>query len=230
MIRQWIEKKLSLPAPMPASLSTCEALCFLLQKGLGPYLRGLFYRGRFKSCGGRLFLGKSIRFSFPSYITLGRDVFIGENSSVSGLSQEGILIGDHVRIRENAWIQATSRLHEPGAGASIGDNTYIGPNVYLGAGGRVRIGKNVVMGAYIQILAENHEFDQPGKTISEQGVTRKGIVIEDDVWIGNLAVILDGVSVGRGSVIGAGSVVTKNVPPYSVAAGNPARVIRERKH
>ena len=90
----------------------------------------------------------------------------------------------------------------------IGDYVRIAPHVYIGAG--------------------NKGFDDPNKLILEQEKVGKGIVIEDDVWIGANCVILDGVCIGRGSVIGAGTVVTREIPPLSIAVGNPARVIRKR--
>jgi acetyltransferase-like isoleucine patch superfamily enzyme len=134
-----------------------------------------------------------------------------------------------VSIREFAWIQATSSLDDPGEGLCIGDNTYIGPRSILGAAGGITIGSNVLLGAGVHLLAENHEFRDMNRRINQQGVTRKGIVIEDDVWIGNAAIVLDGVHIGRGAVIGAASVVTRDVSAFTVVAGNPARVIGKRQ-
>jgi acetyltransferase-like isoleucine patch superfamily enzyme len=84
------------------------------------------------------------------------------------------------------------------------------------------------MGQHVGFHPENHEFDRIDIPIREQGTTRQGITIEDDVWVGSNAIFLDGAHVGRGSVIGAGSVVRGNIPPYSIAVGVPARVIRSR--
>jgi acetyltransferase-like isoleucine patch superfamily enzyme len=78
-----------------------------------------------------------------------------------------------------------------------------------------------------QIVAVNHEFDDPHRPFVEQGITAAGIVIEDDVWIGASAVITDGVHIGRGAVVAAGAVVTADVPAHTVVAGVPARVVRE---
>jgi acetyltransferase-like isoleucine patch superfamily enzyme len=165
---------------------------------------------------------------FPRYVSLGRNVYIGDGTWLSGLSTGGVRIGNHVRIREHVWIQATSRLDDPGVGLSIGEGTYIGPRCMLGAGGGVTIGRHVTMGAAIHLLAENHAFDDSSRPIRDQGVTRRGITVEDDVWIGNAAIVLDGVTIGRGAVIGAGTIVTQNVPPFAIAVGNPARVIGQR--
>ena len=165
---------------------------------------------------------------FPRRIHVGRNVSIGGDSYVSGLSVEGVRFGNDVRIREGAWIQATSTLDQPGVGLAIGDGTYIGPRAILGAGGGIRIGARVTFGAAVHLLAENHQFDDSARSIQSQGVTRAGIVVDDDVWVGNGVIVLDGVTIGRGAVVGAGSIVTHDVPPGAVAAGNPARVIRQR--
>ncbi|MNG32136.1 Virginiamycin A acetyltransferase [compost metagenome] len=76
--------------------------------------------------------------------------------------------------------------------------------------------------------AENHVFSDKTKPIKEQGIYRQGITIEDDCWIGSNVTILDGVTIGTGSVVAAGAVVTKDVPPYSVVGGVPAKIIKER--
>jgi acetyltransferase-like isoleucine patch superfamily enzyme len=96
-----------------------------------------------------------------------------------------------------------------------------------GTGG-LKIGNDVRIATHVVITPAGHVFDKKDIPIRLQGVEMKGIVIEDDVWIGANATILDGVIIGRGCVIGAGSVVTKSLPEYSVAVGVPARVIYKR--
>jgi len=205
-----------------------ELIYYLWKRGGLSWLRGFFYRYRFKQCRGRLFVGKHVDILFPKYISLGRNVYLGDYTFINGLSREGFVLGNNVRIREHVWIQATSLLDDLGRGLIVGDNTYIGPRCVIGAGGGVTIGSNVTIGAAVDLLAENHNFDDPGRLINEQGVSRKGIIIEDDVWIGNRVIVLDDVQVSHGAVIGAGSVVKKNIPAYSIVAGNPARVISRR--
>ena len=205
-----------------------DVVGYLWRRGGVPWLRGLVRRWRLGACGGRLFVGRRVALHFPRYIRLGRNVYLGDDVSISGLSRDGVRIGDHVRLREHVWIQATSALDHPGVGLSIEEETYVGPRCMLGAGGGIAIGRRVTMGAAVHVLAENHQFRDADRPISDQGVTRHGIVIEDDVWIGSAAILLDGVQVGRGAVIGAGAVVTRDVPPNAIAAGNPARVIGTR--
>lgn len=214
--------------PQDIQVTFSELLCYLWKRGGVSWLRGIFHRHRFKTCNGRLFVGRHADILFPRYISVGRNVYIGDYTFMNGLSREGIRLGDNVRIREHVWLQVTSTLDNLGKGLVVGDNTYIGPRCVIGAAGGMTIGCHVLIGAAVDLLAENHVFSNADRLINEQGVTRKGIVIEDDVWIGNRAIVLDGVWVGRGAVIGAGAVVTKNVPPYAIVVGNPAREIGHR--
>ncbi|MGB7117605.1 MAG: acyltransferase, partial [Anaerolineales bacterium] len=78
-----------------------------------------------------------------------------------------------------------------------------------------------------QLIAVNHVFDDPKRPFFKQGITAAGIVIEDDVWLGANAVVTDGVRIGEGAVVAAGAVVTKDVPPHTVVAGVPARIVHE---
>lgn len=209
-------------------VGAAELVAYLWRRGLVPWARGWLYRPRFRSCGPRLRVGRQVRIEFPAYIRLGRSVSLGDFVFLSGLSRDGVELGDHVRLREHVWVQATSTLDHLGVGLRVGAGTYIGPRSVLGAGGGLTIGRGVTLGLGVHVLAENHAFDDPDRPIPEQGVTRRGIVIEDDVWIGNAAIVLDGVRIGRGAVIGAGAVVTHDVPPLAVVAGNPARIVRWR--
>jgi acetyltransferase-like isoleucine patch superfamily enzyme len=212
----------------PVTLTWTELIAYLWQRGGWSRVRGVIRGARFGSRGDRLFIGARVRLMFPRHIHVGRNVLIGDDSYVSGLSTSGIRFGNNVRIREGAWIQATSVLDEPGVGLTIGDGTYIGPRAVLGAGGGITIGKRVLFGSSVHVLAENHAIDDPDTPINAQGVTRAGITIGDDVWVGDGVIVLDGVTIGRGAVVGAGSVVTRSVPDGAVVVGNPARQIRQR--
>lgn len=209
-------------------VTSLELMAYLYHKGCGPLMRGLLYAPRLGECHLPFFLGRHTTILFPHYLHAGENVAIGSDVSMQCLGREGVHLGNNVRLREHCSVIVTSILSEPGIGLRVGDNTYIGPGCILGAGGGITIGKNVTLGASVDLLAENHGFDDPARPMNQQGVTRRGIRIEDDCWLGNKVLVLDGVTIGRGSVIGAGAVVTKDVPPFSVAAGNPARVLRQR--
>lgn len=105
-------------------------------------------------------------------------------------------------------------------------NNFTTIDATLGEG--IWIGNDVFIGLYVLIVCYDHCFSDSVKPIAEQGYTSGKIVIEDDVWIGSHVVITNNVTIGKGSVIGAGAVVTHDIPPYSVAVGVPAKVIRTR--
>ncbi len=110
----------------------------------------------------------------------------------------------------------------------IGDNSGIGINCHII--GPVQIGRDVMMAPEVIILTSNHRFDRTDVPMCRQGtLPPEPVMIGDDVWIGTRAIILPGVSIGRGAIIAAGAVVTKDVPEYAIVAGNPARIIRNRK-
>lgn len=212
------------------AMSTGELVAFLWQKGGPARLRGMLRSWRLGACAGRLFVGRHVRISFPRHLRVGYNVVLADDVYINAFSRKGFVLGDNVRIREHVWMLGTAVLTEPGVGLAIGDNVYVGPYCVLGAGGGLAIGRDVTIGAHVDILAEDHRFDDPEVPINQQGVTRTGVSIGDDCWIGNRVTILDGVTVGRGSVIGASSVVTRDLPEYSVAVGSPARVIRDRRY
>ncbi|ELI1804019.1 acyltransferase, partial [Vibrio parahaemolyticus] len=115
----------------------------------------------------------------------------------------------------------------------IGEGTFLGRGVVVSTSAsgnsKIQIGKNVLLAQDVLIIGGNHEYKDPSIPIKNQGEGKQGnIMIGDDVWIGARSIILTGVSIGKGAVIGAGSVVTKDVPCFAVAAGNPAKIIKYR--
>lgn len=130
--------------------------------------------------------------------------------------------GGRIAIGANSIIRAGTMLLPSGGSIEIGSHSSLNQYVVVNGGGSVVIGSNVMIAAFTAIFAESHRFDRIDVCIQDQGMQSKGgIVIEDDVWIGTHCVILDGVRIGRGSVIAAGSVVTKSVEPYSIVQGVP---------
>lgn len=118
---------------------------------------------------------------------------------------EYVTIGDHCLINHNNLIQA---------GKSI--------NGYISIGNYVHTGANVMM------IAFNHGFNSRDIPVIKQDYIDAPIIIEDDVWIGGGSIILAGVTIGKGAIIAAGAVVNKNVPPYSIVGGVPAKILKER--
>jgi acetyltransferase-like isoleucine patch superfamily enzyme len=136
---------------------------------------------------------------------------------------ETISIGENVYIGHRAMLKGY-----PGSRMTIGDNTWIGQNVFFHSAGGIRIGSNVGIGPNVMILTSYHKEAGRDVPILDSPLEFKEVVVEDDVDIGVGAILLPGVTVGRGTQIGAGAVVTKSVEPFSVAAGNPARLLRSR--
>jgi maltose O-acetyltransferase len=114
---------------------------------------------------------------------------------------------------------------------TFGHNIYISKNVNITTNekSKISIGNYVMIAHNVMIIGGNHNIERTDIPMMFQGEGKQGnIIIEDDVWIGAGAIILTGVTIGEGSVIGAGSIVTKSIPPYSIAVGNPAIVIKKR--
>ena len=115
-----------------------------------------------------------------------------------------------------------------GAEVEIKDNARVGINCQMSD--NMKIGCNVMIGPEVLILKHNHNFSSLEIPMRLQGIKKAiPVSIEDDVWIGARVIILPDVKIGQGSIIGAGAVVTKNIPPYSICVGNPARIIKSRK-
>lgn len=115
----------------------------------------------------------------------------------------------------------------------VGDNVSLGYRpVLMAALSEIRIGSHVMFGPEVVVIGGGHNMTAVGRFMTDvhekTGNEDLGVVIEDDVWVGARAMILRGVTVGRGSVVAAGAVVTKSVPPYAIVAGNPARIVRFR--
>jgi acetyltransferase-like isoleucine patch superfamily enzyme len=138
----------------------------------------------------------------------------------------GVRIGSGTRVMYGAELHVFNFRDLPNAGITIGSQGVVGPySVIFGHGG-TSIGNNVIIAPRVSILPINHYYDNPHIPIRQQGIEAKGIRIEDDAWIGAGAKILDGVCIGRGSVVGAGAVVTQDVSAYTMVVGVPARPVQ----
>lgn len=208
---------------------TLSTLGLITRMGIW-FLRGLLIRLRFSASKGILLIGKGVTIRQAHYLHVGRNFIAQDHCEINGLSQKGLHFGDKVTIGSYAIIRPTNLYGgEAGVGLKVGNNSSIGPYSYIGCSGYIEIGNNVMMSPRVSIYSENHNFADANIPMIQQGVTRSYVKIEDDCWIAANSVILAGVTIGRGTVVAAGSVVTKDVPPFSIIAGNPARIITSRK-
>jgi galactoside O-acetyltransferase len=169
---------------------------------IGKRLRYIAYKPLFKRVNGR--------FSIDTGVTI--------------MGFENITLGSNVAFMKNSYVYA----HDEGE-LVIADNFTMNSNSQLGASfGKIIIGNDCAIAPNCVLRASNHTFDNPNIPSREQGHTYGEIIIEDDVWISSNCVITADTKIGKSSIIGAGSVVTKNVEPYSIMGGVPAKLIKKR--
>lgn len=203
---------------------------FIIFKGkIACLFRGFLYRIFLKNCDGLLFVGRNCKIKHCNKISLGRTVTIEDNVELNALSISGISLGNNVTIKSKTIIECTGVLRQLGEGLFIGNNVGIAQNCFIQVRGKVTIGNDVMFGPGVSIFSEDHGFIDLNIPMIDQQEIRKDVSIENDVWIGTNAIVLGGVTIGTGSIIAAGSVVKSSIPPYSIVAGVPGKIIRSRK-
>lgn len=191
---------------------------------IGISIRSILYRLIF-DIQGNVAIQTGCIFKQTKSIHMDNGVFIDHNVYMHS-TDYGIVIGENSRIMYNSELHVHNFNDFESGKIHIGKNVVIGPySIIMGHGG-TEIRDNVSIAPRVSILPINHNYNDSTMPIREQGITAKGILIEEDVWVGSGATILDGVRIGKGSVIGSGSVVTKDVPSYSMVLGVPAKVVK----
>ena len=180
-------------------------------------------RGRF---GDDTLVAPGVRLQYPDRLQLGDGVRLAGQVPLRAHTDHaaGIRIGDGRTVHESALLAANR-----GQG-TIGRRSWIGPFCLVDGNGDVSIGDNVLVAGHSSINTVSHHFERCDIPINDQGIHCDPVRIEDDVWIGMNTVILQGITIGRGAIIGAGAVVTRDVPPWSIVTGVPARVVRQRRN
>jgi len=180
------------------------------------------------SASGMIFCGRKVIVQHGYQFKAGRNLILEEGVHINALSEYGIVAGNNVTIAKYAILTCTGVIANKGMGIQIGNNSAIGAQSFLGGQGGIKIGNDVIMGPHVKVFSENHNYEHPTILIRKQGESRKGVVIDDNCWIGAGVIILDGVSIAKGCIVAAGSIVTKSIPENSIVMGIPAQVMKSR--
>jgi acetyltransferase-like isoleucine patch superfamily enzyme len=207
---------------LDASIPSGYLLALLLRKTIA-CLRGGFRLGRIRP---PVLVGRKVVLRCKGRMHFAGSVSIDDHCILDALSSCGIHLGSGVSINKHVVIECTGSLRNIGEGLRIGDHVGIGSGSYLGCAGGVEIGSNTIFGNFVSLHSENHVFHKQETPYRLQGVTRSGIRIGQNCWIGAKATILDGVDLGDGCIIAAGAVLPRgSYEAYGIYGGIPARRI-----
>lgn len=189
-------------------------------------LRHIVYRikfGRFE------YIGDNVRISFSVQIENAEKIRIGDNTTIDHYCLIKSSASGYIHIGKDCYIGRSAELIDAGGFIEIGDRVQLGSFNFITGQGGLKIGDAALFAPGVSVIANQHTFDDPEIPVRDQPERSQGISIGRNGWIGIGATILDGVSVGENAVIGANAVVNKDVPARTVAAGVPARIIKEIK-
>jgi acetyltransferase-like isoleucine patch superfamily enzyme len=190
----------------------------------GSVIRSRVYRSILGGVGKGCFIEKGVRWQVPRRVFLGQRVMIGQECFFDANS-----LDSRIEIKDDVWLsQGCYLIAGRGVEIIVEPSTYIGHRCLFYGHGGIRIGRDALLANDVQLICGNHTFARRDLPIRAQPSEERPIVIEDDVWLGASAIILGGVTVGKGSVVAAGAVVTHSLPPYSVARGVPAQIVGMR--
>jgi acetyltransferase-like isoleucine patch superfamily enzyme len=192
---------------------------------LGFVLRRLLYPRLLGACGRNVTFGANVTLRHPGKIRIGDDVAVDDGCvlDAKGAANDGIRIGRRVFLGRNTILACKE------GDIVLEDGVNISYQCAVFSASSVRIGADTLLAAYCYVVGGGHEFDRTDVPVIRQGRPSKGVDVGRGAWLGAGAVVLDGVSVGHDAIVGAHAVVTQDVPPFAVAAGSPARVIRDRR-
>ena len=185
-----------------------------------------YYKTKLKSMGDGVTIGKNVKIVNPEYVSIGNNVKICDDVTLIARGKGGIFLDDGAWLNERVYLDTES---DTTGYITVGKSVYIGTGTTLFGHNGLVIGDHSLLAQNITCTPYSHIFNDPNATIITQGGHSKKVTIGKDVYIGMGVEIMYSGDIGDGSVVGAGSVVVKPIPPYSVAVGNPAKVIKERK-
>ncbi|WP_150282115.1 acyltransferase, partial [Salipiger aestuarii] len=194
---------------------------------LGLVLRGKLYPLLLGECGRGVVFGRNVTLRHPHKIRLGNRVIIDDNVMLDakGASNAGIAIANDCFVGRNSILSCKD------GDIDVGERANIGFNAEIFSCSKVRIGADNLISAYTYVVGGgNYDLNRFDKTINRslREDRARGIVLSDNIWVGTHSVLMDGVTIGTGTAVAAGSVVTGPIPPDVIAGGTPARVLRER--
>jgi acetyltransferase-like isoleucine patch superfamily enzyme len=192
---------------------------------LGLFLRSKLYPLVLGSVGRNVVFGVNVTVRHPHKIAIGDNVVIDDGCCLDakGTDNRGILIGTGVFVGRNTILSCKN------GDIIVENDANLGFNCEIFSASRVRVGTSVLMAAYTYLVGGDHLYDRVDIPVLEQGRTARGIDVGDHVWLGTHVVVGDGSRIGRDAIIGAGAVVMGDIPEFSIAAGIPAKVIRDRR-
>ena len=188
-------------------------------------LRNEYYRTQLAYMGENVNIGVGVKIKNPQLIKLGNNVRIGDGASLVARDGTEIVIEDGTNVNDRVYLDTEAK----GGYIHIGEKCYVGTGTTLFGHRGLEIGDHVLLAQNITLTPYSHIFEDPDANIITQGGHCKKVSIGRDVYVGMGACIMYSGDIGEGSVIGAGSVVVKPIPPYSVAVGCPAKVIHKRE-
>lgn len=164
----------------------------------------------------------------PELLTQIKAKIKGYTAGKGSIIHPTAIITSEVKMGDFCEIHPYTILDTKSGSIELGNNVSVNPHSMIYGQGGLKIGNDVRIAAHVVIIPANHNFDGRDLPIRKQGMTKKGVIIEDDVWLGTGVKVLDGVTIAKGCVIAAGAVVTKSTEPYGVYAGVPAKKIKSR--
>ena len=190
----------------------------------GLWLRSRLYPRLLGACGRNVFFGNDVTLRHPHKIRIGDDVVVDDGCvlDAKGAENDGIAIGNGVFLGRQTIVTTKDGDIE------LEDGVNVSAFCMIFSASRVRCGRNTLIAAYTYLVGGGHDLDRTDLAIIEQARPSQGIAIGPNCWLGAGVTVLDGVTVGRDAVIGANSVVTRDVEDFAVAAGSPAATIRRR--